>query len=201
MNDFGNIDPDLQLFGAVRKGDRSAFEQLFQKYYTDLCHYAWTYLDEKSETEDAVQDVFIYIWNNRETIRLQESFRGYLFSAVKHRVLNILKHQLVERTHSRLLSEYWDDLLKSGYSEEEQTQLEQIQHILQSLPQQCRIVFMKSCLEGKKYLEIAEELHISVNTVKSHISKAYREIREKIAVFKNSNLLLLIACATYKEMK
>ena len=140
MNDFGNIDPDLQLFGAVRKGDRSAFEQLFQKYYTDLCHYAWTYLDEKSETEDAVQDVFIYIWNNRETIRLQESFRGYLFSAVKHRVLNILKHQLVERTHSRLLSEYWDDLLKSGYSEEEQTQLEQIQHILQSLPQQCRIV-------------------------------------------------------------
>ena len=188
MNDFGNIDPDLQLFGAVRKGDRSAFEQLFQKYYTDLCHYAWTYLDEKSETEDAVQDVFIYIWNNRETIRLQESFRGYLFSAVKHRVLNILKHQLVERTHSRLLSEYWDDLLKSGYSEEEQTQLEQIQHILQSLPQQCRIV-------------LAEELRISVNTVKSHISKAYREIREKIAVLKNSNLLLLIACATYKEMK
>ena len=115
--------------------------------------------------------------------------------------LNILKHQLVERTHSRLLSEYWDDLLKSGYSEEEQTQLEQIQHILQSLPQQCRIVFMKSCLEGKKYLEIAEELRISVNTVKSHISKAYREIREKIAVLKNSNLLLLIACATYKEMK
>ena len=45
MNDFGNIDPDLQLFGAVRKGDRSAFEQLFQKYYTDLCHYAWTYLE------------------------------------------------------------------------------------------------------------------------------------------------------------
>lgn len=53
----------------------------------------------------------------------------------------------------------------------------------------------------KKYLEIAEELRISVNTVKSHISKAYREIREKIAVLKNSNLLLLIACATYKEMK
>ena len=64
-----------------------------------------------------------------------------------------------------------------------------------------RIVFMKSCLEGKKYLEIAEELRISVNTVKSHISKAYREIRGKIAVLKNSNLLLLIACATYKEMK
>ncbi len=108
----------------------------------------WT---KKSETEDAVQDVFIYIWNNRETIRLQESFRGYLFSAVKHRVLNILKHQLVERTHSRLLSEYWDDLLKSGYSEEEQPQLEQIQHnILQSLPQQCRIVFMKKVVWKEK---------------------------------------------------
>ena len=114
MNDFGNIDPDLQLFEAVRKSDRNAFEQLFQKYYTDLCHYAWTYLDEKSETEDAVQDVFIYIWNNRETIRLQESFGGIFF--LPSNTGNILKHQLVERTHSRLLSEYWDDLLKSGYS-------------------------------------------------------------------------------------
>ena len=79
MNDFGNIDPDLQLFEAVRKSDRNAFEQLFQKYYTDLCHYAWTYLDEKSETEDAVQDVFIYIWNNRERSVCRNPSGGIFF--------------------------------------------------------------------------------------------------------------------------
>ena len=87
MNDFGNIDPDLQLFGAVRKGDRSAFEQLFQKYYTDLCHYAWTYLDEKSETEDAVQDidpkktVYQVISGGQESIRVggrEINARAYL---------------------------------------------------------------------------------------------------------------------------
>ncbi len=172
----------------------SCFKSIIQTY----CHYAWTYLDEKSETEDAVQDVFIYIWNNRETIRLQESFRGIFFCRQTPGIEYF--ETSVCRTNSfRLLSEYWDDLLKIRYSEEEQTQLEQIQHILQSLPQKCRIVFMKSCLEGKKYLEIAEELRISVNTG-NHISpKAYREIREKIAVLKNSNLLLLIACATYKD--
>ena len=67
-------------------------------------------------------------------------------------------------------------------SEEELFQLEQIRKVVDGLPAQCRIVFTMSCLDGKKYKEIAEELQISVNTVKSHVLKAYREIREHIVL-------------------
>lgn len=196
IGDLGNTDSDKQLFSAIIEGDRNAFECLFQKYYTVLCDYSWTYLDGKGEAEDAVQDVFVYIWNNRKSIHMQDSVRGYLFSAVKHRVLNMLKHKAIERSHSRLLTEFWEDLSKSEYSEEEQLQLEQIRSILQNLPPQCRTVFMKSCLEGKKYREIAEELQISVNTVKYHILRAYREIREKVTVPENPAILFFVACAT-----
>ncbi len=57
------IEVDKRIFTAVVQGDRDAFGDLFQKYYQVLCNYALTYLDDVSEVEDAVQDVFVYVWN------------------------------------------------------------------------------------------------------------------------------------------
>lgn len=192
--EMGDIEVDSVLFSAIREGKRDAFESLFQRYYPMLCRYAATYLDEREETEDAVQDVFVYLWNNRQTLVMPKSVRSYLYTSVKHRALNILKHRAVERSHSRLLTEFIEDLSRTEYSEEEQAQIEQIRHVLSTLPQQCRTVFTMSCLEGKKYKEIAEELRISVNTVKYHILKAYRDIRESITIPGDISTLLFIAC-------
>lgn len=87
---------------------------------------------------------------------------------------------MIERKHGALLVEFIEDLQNSGYSEEEVQRIEQIKEVLQTLPLQCRTVFTKSCLDGKKYKEIADELGISVNTVKSHVMKAYRDIRARV---------------------
>ena len=64
--------------------------------------------------------------------------------------------------------------------EEEEQEIERIKAIMQELPPQCLKVFMLSAIEEKKYTEIADELSISVNTVKTHISKAYRLIRGQL---------------------
>lgn len=197
MGDIANIEVDNRLFEAIRLGNKDAFERLFQRHYVALCNYAATYLDEQGETEDVVQDVFVYVWNNRKTVEVRNSLKSYLYSSVKHRALNILKHRAVERSHSRLLGEFLEDLSRTEYSEEEQLQLEQIQKVLQTLPLQCRTVFTMSCLEGKKYKEIAEELQISVNTVKFHILKAYRDIRENITAPGEAPVLLFVACLAY----
>ena len=186
------IEIDKKLFAAIIQGDRNAFGNLFQKYYQVLCNYALTYLDSTSEAEDAVQDVFVYVWNNREVIVVGVSVKSYLYTSVKHRALNVLKHQAMERNHSRLLVEFLEDLAREEYSEEETMQLEKIRQALQVLPSQCRTVFMMSSLEGKKYKEIAEELNISVNTVKSHILKAYRTIREYVGVSISSSFLFFV---------
>ena len=173
---------DRRLFESVKAGNGNAFESLFHKYYAVLCNYAATYLDERVEVEDVVQEVFVYLWSQRESVVIQNSVKSYLYSAVKYIVLDVLKHRAVERSHSQLLTEFWEDLMRTTYSEEELFQLEQIRKVVDGLPAQCRIVFTMSCLDGKKYKEIAEELQISVNTVKSHVLKAYREIREHIVL-------------------
>ena len=69
---------------------------------------------------------------------------------------------------------------------------------LASLPQQCRNVFLMSCVDEKTYKQIAEELNISVNTVKTHITKAYRIIRGN---FRNTNqiLMFIVYCRKTRE--
>ncbi len=185
------MDSDKKVFTAIIEGDRKAFGELFHKYYGVLCDYAYSYLNDVNESEDVVQDVFVYIWNNREVIRLNNSIKSYLFSSVKHGALNVLKHRIVKRKHSSLLLKFLEDLGREEYTEEETYQLRQVRSAIQRLSPQCRFIFIKSCLEGKKYKEIAEEMHISVNTVKSHISKANRIIQEYIGQSPSTSVSLL----------
>ncbi len=185
---------DRRLFESVKAGDYNAFESLFHKYYAVLCNYAATYLDERAEVEDVVQEVFVYLWCQRESVVIQNSVKSYLYSAVRYKVLDILKHRAVERSHSQLLTEFWEDLMRTTYSEEELFRLEQIRKVVDGLPAQCRTVFTMSCLDGKKYKEIAEELQISVNTVKSHILKAYRDIREHVVLTDKVSILFFWVC-------
>lgn len=190
-NDLNSIGTDSEVIKAIADGDRNIFEVLFHKYYSLLCDYALTYLEDIDEAEDTVQEVFVYLWNYRKSIIISTSLKSYLYSSVKHRALNILKHQAVVRRHSALLIEFLENLANEDYSEQELEQLEQVRKAFKKLPDQCRIVFVKSCLEGKKYKEIAEELHISVNTVKTHVLKAYHDIRANIDHPISSQILCL----------
>ena len=144
----------------------------------------------KQASEDIVQDAFVYLWNNRKTLEIKTTIQTYLYSTVRHGALHYLKKQMLERTHLPRLAEFIIYLQESEYSEEELIKLEEAKKILQELPEQCRIVFVMNCIDGKKYKDIAEELNISVNTVKTHLSKAYRKFREKLD--DKTYLLLLI---------
>lgn len=175
------ISIDSQDLIAVSQGDENAFEQLFRKYYGSLCEYGRSILCDGELAEDVVQEVFIYFWDHREIIRIHSSVKSYLYTAVRHGALNLLEKQLIERKHSNQLTEFIEFLQTSDYSEEEQEEINRIRAVMAELPKQCLKVFLMSALDGKKYQEIADELGVSVNTVKTHITKAYRLIREKTA--------------------
>ena len=158
-------DIDLQWYEAVRQDNYPAFEKLFQKYYDPLCRYAQGLLADGSLAEDVVQDMFIHFWENRIKLQVKDSLRAYFYTCIRHRAK---------------LTEFIEYLLHSEYSVEEEQEIERIKAIMQELPPQCLKVFMLSAIEEKKYTEIADELSISVNTVKTHISKAYRLIRGQL---------------------
>jgi len=180
------------------KGDRDTFEILFRKYYPALRSYCQGIVMDRLVSEDIVQDAFVYLWNNRKTLQIQTTVQTYLYSTVRHGALHYLKKQLMERTHVPFLAEFITYLQESEYSEEEIGQLEKAKKLLQELPDQCRTVFIMNCIDGKKYKEIADELNISVNTVKTHLSKAKRIFREKLD--DNTYILLLVISCLKKRI-
>lgn len=184
------VGTDTQDFIAISNGDKHAFEHLFRKYYRSLCEYGRSILSDGEIAEDVVQEVFICFWDHRNVLDIQVSVKSYLYTAVRYRALNVLEKQLIQRKHNPALAEYVEFLATSEYSEEEQEEINRIRAVMADLPKQCLKIFLMSALEGKKYQEIADELGVSLNTVKTHISRAYRLIREKIS--SDMRLVLLI---------
>ncbi len=176
--------------------DHSAFEQIFRKYYSSLCEYCYGITGVKDISEDIVQDVFVYFWNKKSKIIIDTSVKSYLYSSVRNGALNYIKKLAVERKHNPQIIEFIDELQHHDYVDEELREIEKIKKVIEELPEQCRKVFLMSCIDGLKYKEIAEDLDISVNTVKTHISKAYRSIREKVD-HKPEFVLLFLACKLF----
>ncbi len=109
----------------------------------------------------------------------------YLFTLVKNRCLNFLRHKLIEEEYNAQMKEelgfklYALESMEYSYHSEKELQ-EIIQRALDTLPERCREVFIKSRIEGLKYKEISEELGISVNTVENHIVTALKKLRVEL---------------------
>lgn len=178
---------DTQLFSLVKQGDKKAFDRLYKKYWTLLLDEAFKRLGSREESEEIVQELFIYLWVNREKIHLTHSFSTYMFTALKYRVFNKIRRSVVEEKylgeviHSRpqqdeTAEEYilYNDL-KTAYEKE-----------IENLPERCREVFMLRREENLSFKEIAEKLDISVNTVDKQLTKALKRLREKLKDYSSS---------------
>jgi RNA polymerase sigma-70 factor (ECF subfamily) len=170
--------------------DSETVERLFRLYYNPLCNYCRGIVDAREVAEDVVQDVFAYLWDHRDSIDMTISIKSYLYAAVRNGALKFLRKQATEQAHSPRLTEFITYLQELKSPEREHLYIERIQQALNELPDHCRAIFLMNCLEGKKYKEIAAELSISVNTVKTQLSRAYGSIRKKVDV-KGALLLLL----------
>ena len=174
----------------VKDLEAGSFEMLFRELYEPLCRYGRGIVEDDTVCEDIVEDAFVYLWDNRETLVVNTSVKNYLYATVRHSALRYLKRQLVQETHAPRLSEFITYLQETEYSEEETLQLEEAEGILSSLPEQCRKVFWMNCVENKRYKEVAEELDITVNTVKTHMTRALKFLRDEL----QEDLIMLLLC-------
>ena len=148
-----------QLIKKLRKGDEKAFRLLYDRHYVLLCRFANQILNNAALAEEVVDDVIFYLWEHREELHLSSflspesmDFLDFLFVDDKQPLGMLLEQEL-------------EDELKRSIDE---------------LPLECRRVFYKSRFEQKKYEEIAEELGISVNTVKYHIKNALAFLQKRL---------------------
>lgn len=154
------------------------FQELFHQYFQTLVTFANRYIEEE-ESKSLVQDVFLILWENRSDFPDALSVKAYLYSSVKNKALNVLKHRKVERGYVEEMEQ--NDMAEIYYMqsviEEETRRL--IVEAIEALPIPCKTVCLLN-LEGKSNQEIADELRISLNTVKYHKKNAYKLLREKL---------------------
>ena len=168
-----------KVFSAIKSGDQRAFERVFRMFYVPLCDYAAMILGEQAEAEDVVQDLFMHIWRSRVEIEVQDSVKSYLFTSVRFRALNVLKHRKIEQHYVNEILQDEDAELYYMRSVIEEEIRRLIFTAIDSLPEHCRKVCLLN-LEGMDNQEIADELQVSLNTVKFHKKNAYKLLRDKL---------------------
>ncbi|MEA4809299.1 RNA polymerase sigma-70 factor [Macellibacteroides fermentans] len=177
------------------------FDSIYINNFSRLFLFAKEYVLFDEEAENIVQDIFLMLWEKREALRVDVSLTAYLFTLVKNKCIDFLRHQMVEQMYSEnVKNEYNEELnvklfaLESfdhNFSSEEDIET-LLKNAIDKLPERCRLIFIKSRIEGKKYKEIAEELNLSVNTVEGQISIALKKLREELKDYLPLLLFLFI---------
>jgi RNA polymerase sigma-70 factor (family 1) len=155
-------------------------EVIFNEYYDRLVYFSLKILDDKQDAEDAVQEAFVRYWNNKDKVSQElPSIRSYLYATVKNISLNVIRHrQVVKNFEQQTLSPATENQIINNIIQAEV--LTKICKAMETLPDACRRISRMGYIDGMKNLEIAKELGISVNTVKSQKLKGLKIIRMKL---------------------
>lgn len=157
------------------------FDKVYVLYYSRMHRFAREYVLSSEDAENIVQDVFLLVWERRKVLDIQISLTAYLFSLVKNKCLDYLRHQVVADEYKKDLALKLSalELLNHTLSSEEDVE-HVITEAVNKLPERCKLVFLKSRIEGMKYREIANELNISVNTVENQMAIALKKLRVEL---------------------
>lgn len=174
------ISTDTDLFNACKEGNNLAYARIFDEYHTLLLMKAYYILRHEQEAEDIVQEVFITLWDKKNTIQINTSLKHYLLNATRNKCINRLK-QLQRQQKDHALYRYSKDDSTSFVPIEN----EELSHILSNAISEVtapasRKAFELVYLEHKNHKEVANEMNITVGTVKLQVSKALKTLRQKL---------------------
>ncbi|MBD1420172.1 RNA polymerase sigma factor [Sphingobacterium chuzhouense] len=174
---------EKNLLHKLQEGDRLAFEIIYHRYKGLLYVHASKHLKDQEEAKDIIHDIFSNLWQNRTALHIQENLTAYLYQAVRNRVIN-------QQLKSQRADEYIDSL--QGFIDHVQVDTDHrvrekmltalIEHEIASLPPKMRMVFELSRKEGLSHKEIAEQLNISEQSVRSHVKGALKILRLRLGI-------------------
>tara|TARA_R110001592_G_scaffold237028_5_gene495766 strand:+ start:469 stop:1008 length:540 start_codon:yes stop_codon:yes gene_type:complete len=173
------------------KISKSDLKRIFDTYYEALVQYANRFLYPKDECEDLVQDVFVGLWEKENAFPDEISLKVYLYKTVRNKCYNVIKHNKVKNKYAESIVESLEDdnlFLKQILEEEIVRQLYQA---IEVLPQRKKEI-IKLSLKGLKNTEIAEELQIKLQTVKTLKSQSYKILREQFQELSTIIYFLLV---------
>ncbi|SDE84832.1 RNA polymerase sigma-70 factor, ECF subfamily [Mucilaginibacter pineti] len=173
---------DQELLELLRSGDSTAYTEIYHRYKFILHQHAWNKLRNKEEAQDILQEVFTNLWLKRETIHISSNLSGYLYSAVRNRILDHFSHNDVKLKYINNLKPDLGEVPTDHRVRENQLKAI-IEKEIAELPPRMREVFEMSRKQHMTYKEIAAELGTSEETVKKQVSGALKVLRIKLGIF------------------
>jgi len=161
---------------GVRMLNEDKFDRLYIEFYPSMLAYARNFVVHE-DAEETVQDVMVWLWENREMLVIESTLRSYLFSAVRNSCLTELHKKEIRRKAHHHIHQKLQHLFEDPdfYVADELSA--KIEVAVQTLPETYREAFVKNRFEQKTYNEIARELGVSAKTVDYRISQALRQLR------------------------
>lgn len=155
------------------------FENMFRMFQPMLVRYAATILYAEEDAREVVQEVFIKIWQKRDSLAFGEELKAYLYRAVRNQALNRISRNKMETVSldEQILLRVEDADEGDGAQKQ---MLRRVYKQIDKLPTNCREIFLMSRMEGLSHAEIAEILDISPKTVENQIGIALKKIRKGV---------------------
>lgn len=174
-----------ELLNAIKAGREDAFSFLFVKYYSNLFSYAYRILNDTEDAKECVQLTFCHFWDVRKGLEINDSLKSYLYRAVYNNCVSILRHKkfLAKYEVKGLLDFYFTSIVQDPQAEMrfiDSGTKQIILNSIESLPKKCREIFIKCKIKGQSYADVACDLDISVKTVESQMTIAFKKLREKL---------------------
>jgi len=165
----------------IREAQR-ALGVLIDTYTDRLTRFAYSLVGSVDVAEDVVQDVFVRVWNARARLRPDLSWRGYIFTAVRRRALDVLKHRVVETRNAVKLASA-EPMTMTVEDDLDADQMARIvRDAIATLPERRRTVLRLRYEDGLPYADIADVMGVSEKAAKDLAARAIRELRTRLGV-------------------
>ncbi|MDR2281745.1 MAG: sigma-70 family RNA polymerase sigma factor [Sphingobacterium sp.] len=189
---------EKSILQSIKMKDKKGLEALFRQFYRPLVMYAGQYLDRQDEAEDLVQEVFVRLWERDSLQNVDSKLYSYLYTSVRNACLNRLESLKAVRQYT--LDELPDVAEEQPFDEAAwAVYIQKVHDEIDKLPERTQLIFRAIVLDKRKYKDVAQEMDISTNTIKTSLSRAFARLR---TIFKDDDMaLFMLFCICTRILK
>ena len=186
-----NLNEDRSYISGLRKRDTQTYEVVFKKYYQPLVMFVMRHVGNEDVAKDVVQDIFFKLFESSHSLPDNFQLKSWFYRVARNAAVDYLRHLQVEDKYKFLMAEAMISIPDIDEEIDEQVYAK-VNLAIESLPEQCRLIIKLNVLEGKKYQEIAEELGITINTIRTQVSRGYKKLRDILSEEVDSSVLFFM---------
>ena len=173
---------DKLIINKLKEGDVLSFDNIFKKHNKKVYYFALSYLKNKEEAEDVVQEVFMNLWKYRDQINEYYVFSKYLFKITYNETCKKFRKQASDKKHlGEVLQNFTLEDNSTNLDIEYNNLLETANLVIEKLPPRQKNIFLLNIKEELTNEQIAQQLNISKKTVENYLAKAKTSLKKSLS--------------------